>query len=114
MSLYGIYGKHTVEACPSNNRKTAERILAFAERDLKPVMEKYKIHKIVSQYHSAFEHTLLWVVDAEDAHSVQEFVFETGLTSVNEIKIVPLITFKEGVVPLIKKVHGLGSVAQRA
>ena len=112
MSLYGIYGKHTVEACPSNNRKVAERIIAFAEKDLTPILEKYKITKIVSQYHSAFEHTFVWVVDAEDAHLVQEFVFETGLSSINELKIVPLITFMEGVVPLVKKAHGIGHAAQ--
>ena len=111
MSLYGIYGKHTVEACPANNRQTAERVVASAERDLTPVLAKYKIHKIVSQYHSAFEHTLLWVVDAEDAHLVQEFVFEIGLASFNELKIVPLITFREGVLPLVKKAHGLGVTA---
>jgi len=107
MSLYGIYGKHTVEACPSNNRKVAERLVSFAERDLTPLLEKFKIHKVLSQYHSAFEHTFLWVVDAEDAHLVQDFAFETGLSSINELKIVPLITFKEGVVPLIKKAHDL-------
>ena len=112
MSLYGIYGKHTVEACPSNNRKVAERVVAIAESDLTPLLKKYKINKIVSQYHSAFEHTLVWVVDAEDAHLVQGFVFETGLSSVNELKIVPLITFQEGVIPLVKKAHGLDRVPQ--
>ena len=112
MSLYGIYGKHTVEACPSNNKEVAERIVAFAELDLTPILAKYKIHKIVSQYHSAFEHTFLWVVDAEEAHLIQAFVFETGLSSFNELKIVPLETFKEGVLPLIKKAHGLGGVTQ--
>ena len=107
MSLYGIYGKHTVEACPAINRKSGERLVKAAERDLAPILKQFKIHKIVSQYHSAFEHTLLWVVDAEDAHLIQDFVFEIGLASFNELKIVPLITFKEGVVPLVKKVHGL-------
>ena len=106
MALYGIYGKHTVEACPVNNREAAERIVSFAQRDLSPVLRKHKIQNIVSQYHSAFEHTLLWVVEAEDAHSVQEFAFETGLASINELKIVPLITFMEGVIPLVKRAHG--------
>jgi len=107
MSLYGIYGKHTVEACPSNNREVAVKVVSLAERDLAPLLKKFKIHKILSQYHSAFEHTFLWVVDAEDAHLIQEFAFETGLSSINELKIVPLITFKEGVIPLIKKKHDL-------
>ena len=107
MSLYGIYGKHTVEACPANNKEVAKQVVKMAEQDLAPVLKKYKIKKIVSQVHSAFEHTLLWVVDAEDAHLIQDFAFETGLASFNKLKIVPLITFSEGVLPLIKKVHGL-------
>jgi hypothetical protein len=32
---------------------------------------------------------------------------ETGVASFNRLKIVPLITFSEGVIPLVKKVHGL-------
>ncbi len=104
MSLYGIYGEHTVESCPSNNVEVAKKVIAVSERDLTELMKKYKIHKIVSQYHSAFEHTLLWVLDAEDAHLIQDFVFDTGLTAINKIKIVPLITFKEGVIPIAKRV----------
>lgn len=112
MSLFGIYGKHTVESCPTNNRKVAERVVSIAETNLSPVLGKYKIHKIVAQYHSAFEHTFLWVVDAEAAHLVQDFVYEIGLSDFNELKIVPLITFKEGVLPLVKKIHGLGTTPQ--
>jgi len=107
MSLYGIYGKHTVEACPVNNRKVAEGLVKMAGIDLAPILKKYKIKKILSQYHSAFEHTLLWVVDAEDAHSIQDFAYETGMAAFNELRIVPLITFNEGVVPFVKKVHNL-------
>ena len=104
MSLYGIYGEHTVERCASNNVEVAKQVIATSERDLTELMKKCKINKIVNQYHSAFEHTLLWVVDAEDAHLIQDFAFESGMTAINKIKIVPLITFKEGVVPLAKKV----------
>lgn len=31
MGLYGIYGSHTVEACPVNNLENAKRFVAFAE-----------------------------------------------------------------------------------
>ena len=31
MALYGIYGSHTVEACPVNNLEVAKAFVAFAE-----------------------------------------------------------------------------------
>lgn len=107
MSLYGVYGSHTTEACPVNNRDVGKAVVAFAERDMAPLAEKYKINEVLAQYHSAFEHTFLWVVDAEDPHLIQDFCQETGLASFNKLKIVPLITFAEGVIPRVKEVHKL-------
>ena len=106
MALYGIYGSHTVEACPVNNLGNAKALVSFAESDPTPLLSKYRISNVLSQYHSAFEHTFLWVVDADDAHLIQE-ALETGLASFNKLTIVPLITLGEGVIPLLKKVHGL-------
>ena len=68
---------------------------------------RYKINKIVAQYHSALEHTFLWVVEAEDPHLIQEFCVATEVATINELKIVPLITFREWVVPGMKKIHSL-------
>lgn len=107
MALYGVYGSHTVEACPVNNLEIAKKIVAFSELDIGPLAEKYKINQVLGQYHSAFEHTFLWIVDAEDPHLIEEFALETGLSSFNKLTIVPLITFAEGVIPRVKKVHGL-------
>ena len=107
MALYGIYGSHTVEACPLNNLETAKRLVAFAESDLQSTASKYRIKEVVGQYHSGLEHTFVWVVDGEDPHLIQEFCIQTGLASFNMLKIVPLITFNEGVVPLVKEVHHL-------
>jgi hypothetical protein len=62
MALYGIYGSHTTEACPVNNLETAKKLVAFAESDLQSIASKYGITEVISQYHSALEHALLWVV----------------------------------------------------
>ena len=107
MALYGIYGKHTTEACPLNNIQTAKRLLGFVESDLESTTKKYKINGIIGQYHSALEHTFLWVVEAEDPHLIQEFCVATGIATFNELKIVPMITFMEGVIPGLKKIHSL-------
>jgi hypothetical protein len=61
----------------------------------------------VAQFHSALEHTLLWVVDADDPHLIQQFSIDAGMASFNTIKIVPLITFNDGVIPMIKEIHSL-------
>ncbi len=107
MALFGIYGKHTTEACPWNNIETAKRLLKLVESDFDLQAKEYKINKIVGQYHSALEHTFLWVVEAEDPHLIQEFCVATGVATINELKIVPLITFREGVIPGLKKIHSL-------
>ncbi len=31
MSLYAVYGSHTVEACPDNNLEIARKLVSFAE-----------------------------------------------------------------------------------
>ena len=107
MALYGVYGSHTPEACPVNNRETAESLVAFAKGDIAHIAEKHRINQVLGQYHSALEHTFIWIVDAEDAHNIQQFCIDTGLASFNNLKIVPLITFSDGVIPVIKKIHGL-------
>jgi hypothetical protein len=107
MALYGIYGSHTTEACPVNNLETAKKLVAFAESDLQSIASKYGITEVISQYHSALEHALLWVVDGEDPHLIQQFCVQTGLASFNNLKIVPMITFSEGVIPFIKEIHQL-------
>lgn len=107
MALYGIYGRHSVEACPVNHLENAKTLVSFAESDPTPLLSKHGISNVLGQYHSAFEHTFLWVVDAGDAHSIEGFALEAGLASFNELTIVPLRTLNEGVIPLIKKVHGL-------
>lgn len=107
MALYGIYGEHTTESCPLNNLEVARGVLTAAERDLEGAARDYKIAKILGQYHSALEHTFLWVVDAEDPHLIEDFCIATGIASFNRLRIVPLITFREGVIPQVKKAHSL-------
>lgn len=106
MALFGIYASHTTEACPLNNINTAKGIVQRSRVDSESTGKKYKINKIVGQYHSALEHTFLWIVDAEDPHLIQQFCIELNIASFNAIKIVPLITFNEAVEES-KKIHSL-------
>ncbi len=107
MSLYGVYGRHSVEACPVNDLENAKKLVSFAESDPTPLLSKYRIKDVLGQYHSAFEHTFVWIVDADDPHLIEEFALEAGLAAFNNLKIVPLKTLAEGVIPRVKRVHGL-------
>ena len=102
MALYGISGSHTTEACPLNNNTNAKRVLDVDHAEIESLAQKFKISKIVGQYHSALEHTFLWVVDAEDPHLIQQFCIEGGIASFNAVKIIPLITFQQ-VMETVKK-----------
>ena len=68
------------------------------------ISKKYKINKILGQYHSALEHTFLWIADAEDPHLIQQFCIESGLASFNAVKIIPLITTQQAI-ETVKKVN---------
>jgi len=82
-------------------------LVAFAESDLAPLLSKYRINNVLGQYHSAFEHTFLWILEADDPHLIEGFALEAGLASFNKLTIVPLKNFGTEIIPLIKKVHGL-------
>ena len=104
MALYGISGSHTTEACPLNNSLNAKTVLQAENLDMEKIMQRYKITKIVGQYHSALEHTFLWIVEAEDPHLIQEFCIAGGIASFNQVKIIPMITF-QNVIETVKKVN---------
>ena len=105
MALFGIYGRHEIADCPWNNEQNGKRVIEIAGTDLSGMLPKYKIHKIVGQYHSGLEHTFLWILEAEDAHLIQQWAVDTGTASFNEVKIVPLETFG-GVVEGAKRIWG--------
>ena len=106
-TLWGIYGAHDKHDCPVNNRETAKEVIAVSMKDLRPLMEKYGVTAIVDQYHSGLEHTFLWAVETKEPHKLEEFSIELGIARWNDLKFVPLRTFKEGVVPDVRALHGL-------
>jgi hypothetical protein len=92
MGLYGIYGSHSPESCPVNEVEIRRLVIKMAGQ-LDKVLAKNNV-KMLQQYHSGLEHTFLWIVDAQDAHSVQSFMVESGWIRFNALKIVPLTTYE--------------------
>ena len=104
MALFGIDGIHTTDACPLNNDTSAKILLKAETLNWEEIGQKYKIHKVLGQYHSALEHTFLWILDAEDPHLIQKFCIESGIASFNAVKIIPLITTQQAI-ETVKKVN---------
>jgi len=90
--MYGIYGEHTQEACPLYNEQNRKWLLASVPNQEKNA-QKYGV-RFLQRYHSGLEHTFLWVVEAENAQSVEDLMARTG-GRFNTLKIVPLITYQE-------------------
>jgi len=51
--------------------------------------------KIIGQYHVVLEHSFVWILEAEDAQTVEKFAMEAGLSSFNALKIVHMSPFKD-------------------
>jgi hypothetical protein len=97
MGLFGIFGSHTVKSCPLNDADSAKIVIQMAEKSANQIDNKkrYGINKIVGRYHSALEHTFIWIVDADNARQLERFLIDIGSARFNTSKIVPLITFEE-------------------
>jgi hypothetical protein len=97
MALFGIFGTHTVDLCPLNNNTSAMTMVEMSEKsaDASSNRSKYGINSIMGRYHSALEHTFIWIVDAESAHQLEKFLIDIGSAKFNSSKIVPLINFED-------------------
>jgi hypothetical protein len=102
MALYGIYGEHTQASCPLYNKEVRQEVLRFFAPKLEKTAEKMGV-KILHRFHAGLEHTFLWVVDADNAHLIQDLMERTA-GRFNTVKIVPLITFQE-VVERLKQIE---------
>ena len=92
MGLYGIYGSHTVEACPLFNVGNRKLLLETASGfDAKAAAFGIKV---VAAYHSGLEHTFVWIVESEDPHKIEELMVQTKVAQWNSAKIVPLKTLQ--------------------
>ncbi len=105
MATYGVYGNHTIEGCPLNNKENRMAIIEGGPL-FKQAAESAGV-KVLAQYHSGLEHTFLWVLDAKDAQTIETLMIQAGIAKFNAVKIVPVFTF-EDVIEKCKKIEGQG------
>ncbi len=94
--LFGIFAVHSPESCPLNNVRS-KRIFLEIQNKMKVNMTKFHISKIIAFYMSVLEHEWIIILDAENAHDIEQLCIAVGISSISTVKIVPMSDFKETV-----------------
>ncbi|MGD1834920.1 MAG: DUF3303 family protein [Nitrososphaeraceae archaeon] len=88
--------------CPLYNSE-ARKALLQNYKDSGPLTKEHNL-KFLQQYHSKLEHTLIWIVEANNAHDIENLIMKT-IGNFNTVRIIPLITF-QNVIESCKKKEG--------
>ena len=91
--LFGIFAIHSPESCPLNN-KTSKKIFLEIENNMKKNLKKFNVTKIIGFYMSVLEHQWMIIVDAKNAHDMENLCIAVGISSTSTVKIVPMNDFQ--------------------
>ena len=100
--LFGVFAIHSPESCPLNNKESNRTFVDIEGKMKASELGKYKISRVVAFYMSVLEHEWVIIIEAENAHQIETFCIEVGISKFNTVKIVPLNTF-DAVMARIKK-----------
>lgn len=92
--LFGIFAIHSPESCPLNNDKSKE-IFKKIYTKLQSNPSKYGVQEINGFYMSVLEHEWIILVKANSAHDIEQLCIESGISSYNTVKIVPLTNYQD-------------------
>ena len=94
--LFGVFAIHSPESCPLNNN-TSRKIFLGLETKIKSNMKKFQILKIIGFYMSVLEHEWIIILDAKNAHDIEQLCISVGISSMSTVKIVPMNEFSKTV-----------------
>lgn len=63
------------------------------ETKIKSHMKKFNILKIIGFYMSVLEHEWIIILDAKNAHDIEQLCISVGISSMSTVKIVPMNEF---------------------
>jgi len=92
--LFGILAIHSPESCPINNSSNRE-VFKRIYKKLEENSTKYGIKKIVCYYMSVLEHQWFIILEANSAHNIEQICIDSGISSFNTVKIVPLADYQD-------------------
>ena len=91
--LFGIFAIHEPQLCPLNNRDS-KKIFLELQNNLKKNIKKFNVNKIIGFYMSVLEHQWIIIVDAKNAHDIENLCIAVGISSISTVKIVPMNDFQ--------------------
>ncbi|WP_231911818.1 hypothetical protein [Candidatus Nitrosotalea okcheonensis] len=57
---------------------------------MKATQKKFNIKKILGFYMSVLEHEWIIILDAENAHDIEQMCIQVGISTTSTVKIVPI------------------------
>ena len=91
--LFGIFATHDPQSCPLNN-KASKKIFLEIQKNMKKNLKKFNVNKIIGFYMSVLEHQWIIVIDAKNAHDIENLCIAVGISSISTVKIVPMNDFQ--------------------
>jgi len=99
-SLFGVFAVHNPETCPLNNEES-KKIFKEIKNKIKTNISRFNVKRVVAFYMSVLEHEWIIILEAKNAHDIEELSIAVGISSFNTVKIVPLRYFDD----VIKKLE---------
>ena len=93
-NLFGIFVIHSPEPCPLNNTKNKEVFKEIFNK-LQSNSEKYGVKNINGFYMSVLKHEWIIMVESNCAHDIEQLYIDSGIFSLNIVKIVPLKNYQD-------------------
>lgn len=99
-SLFGVFAVRSPESCPLSNEKI-KKIFKEMKKKIETNISRFNVKRVVAFYMSVLEHQWVIILEAENAHDIEELSIAVGISSYNTVKIVPLRYFDD----VIKKLE---------
>ncbi len=87
--LFGVFAVHSPDLCPMNN-KNSKKIFLEIRGKIKATQKKFNITKVLGFYMSVLEHEWIIILDAKNAHDIEQMCIEVGISTTSTVKIVPI------------------------
>jgi hypothetical protein len=94
LMLFGVLAVHSPELCPLHN-KNSKKIFLDLQKKIKANQKKLNILKIVGFYVSVLEHQWVVILDAKNAHDIEQLCISVGISAISTVKIVPINDFNK-------------------
>lgn len=98
--LFSVTAVHSPESCPLNNEDSRQIFLQLGPK-IRQNLKKFNIKRMVDFYMSVLEHQWTLIFEAKNAHDIEKFCIEIGVSKYHTIKIVPLSKY----VDVVKKIN---------